>query len=53
VRIEFECCSRNFHDHRHDPRVCNLIVCWKHDWLGALIEVLELRAAIVRLSPHN
>ena len=50
VRIEFEYRSRNFHEHGHDPAACDLIVCWEHDWPNAPIEVLELRAAIARLS---
>jgi hypothetical protein len=50
VRIEFEYRSRNFRDHGHDPAKCDLIVCWEHDWPGAPIEVLELRAAIARLA---
>ena len=50
VRIEFEYRSRTFRDHGHDPQLCDLIVCWQHDWPGAPIEVLELRAAIARLS---
>jgi hypothetical protein len=50
VRIEFEYKSRNFHDHAHDPAGCDLIVCWEHDWAGAPVEVLELRAAVARLG---
>jgi hypothetical protein len=31
--------------HGHDPRKCDLVVCWKHDWAGAPagLRVLELR----------
>lgn len=32
VRIEFELNSRNFLDHGHNPKECDIIVCWKHDW---------------------
>ena len=49
VRIEFEYKSRNFRDHRHDPKGCDLIVCWEHDWPDAPVEVLELKTAIAGL----
>jgi hypothetical protein len=49
VRIEFEYRSRNFHQHRHDPDGCDLIVCWEHDWPEAPVEVLELKTAIAGL----
>ncbi len=32
VAIEFEYESRNFRDHRHDPKGCDLIICWTHNW---------------------
>ncbi len=45
VRIEFEYRSRNFVQHRHDPRSCDWIVCWVHDWpaVPRRIRVVELR----------
>jgi hypothetical protein len=46
VRIEFEFKSRNFVDHGHDPKGCDVIVCWEHDWPDCPLEVLELRAAM-------
>ena len=42
VRIEFEFESRNFLAHGHDPRGCDLIVCWKHNWDSCPVEVVEL-----------
>jgi hypothetical protein len=44
VRIEFEFESRNFLLHKHDPKKCDVIVCWKHNWAEcpANIEVIEL-----------
>ena len=52
VRIEFEYESRSFRDHRHDPRKCDLIVCWKHNWkeCPAELQVLELSKVIGRLG---
>jgi hypothetical protein len=32
VRIEFEFESLGFHRHRHDPKGCDIIVCWRHNW---------------------
>lgn len=48
VRIEFEFQSRNFRDHRHDAKACDLIVCWEHNWPNCPIEVLELQAVVDR-----
>jgi hypothetical protein len=42
IRIEFEFESGNFANHGHDPKGCDLIVCWKHTWEGCGIQVLEL-----------
>jgi hypothetical protein len=32
VRIEFEYESRHFRAHRHDALLCDIIVCWRHNW---------------------
>jgi hypothetical protein len=52
VRIEFEFESRNFRDHGHPPDGCDVIVCWRHNWLEcpAPLEVVELSAVIRTLS---
>ncbi|HEY2914528.1 MAG TPA: hypothetical protein VGK21_14290 [Candidatus Angelobacter sp.] len=44
LRIEFEYESKNFKLHGHDPKGCDMIVCWKHNWKDcpAEIEVIEL-----------
>jgi hypothetical protein len=42
VRVEFEYRSGNFLKHKHDPKQCDVIVCWEHDWRDCPIEVLEL-----------
>ena len=44
-RIEFEFCSSNFKLHGHDPKGCDWIVCWEHDWPEApkQLEIVELR----------
>jgi len=42
LRIEFEYESRNFVTHMHPVAECDLIVCWRHNWEGCPVEVLEL-----------
>lgn len=49
VRIEFEYKSSNFKDHGHAAQDCDLIVCWKHDWVDCPIEVIELETKIKEL----
>lgn len=48
VRVEFEKDSRSFAEHGHDPKGCDMIVCWRHNWKECPKEimVLELRKAI-------
>ena len=50
VRIEFEFYSSNFRDHGHDPSLCDVIVCWEHDWPDCPLEVVELRRVIDELE---
>jgi hypothetical protein len=42
VRIELEFESINFVTHEHDPKGCELIVCWIHNWKDSPVEVIEL-----------
>ncbi len=49
VYIEFEYKSSHFKDHGHDPKKCDLIVCWEHDWPECPVEVRELREEIKTL----
>jgi hypothetical protein len=46
VRIEFEFLSSNFKLHKHDPKGCDLVVCWEHDWPGCPVEVIALKEII-------
>ncbi|MGB8130900.1 MAG: hypothetical protein WCG81_14005 [Candidatus Angelobacter sp.] len=48
VRIEFEKNSRSFAEHGHDPKGCDMIVCWRHNWRACPKDmmVLELRKAV-------
>jgi hypothetical protein len=45
IRIEFEYRSSNFCRHGHDPKGCDWIVCWHHDWYDAPrhLEIIELK----------
>jgi hypothetical protein len=52
VRIEFEFRSSEFKAHGHDPQVCDLIVCWEHDWSACPLEVVELKTEIGKLDSH-
>ena len=47
-RIEFEYRSSNFKAHGHDPKGCDIIVCWEHDWRDCPedIFVIELKSEI-------
>jgi len=49
VRIEFELRSRNFVTHKHDPKSCDVIVCWEDDWPECPLEVLELKREVAVL----
>lgn len=46
LRCEAEYESKNFLAHKHDPKVCDLVVCWVHTQNLAL-PVLELSTGIV------
>ena len=47
VEVEFE--SRNFLKHGHDPKKCDVIVCWIHNWPECPVEVVELRNQLPKL----
>jgi hypothetical protein len=51
VRIEFEYESRHFRGHRHDPRHCDIIVCWRHNWKAcpSSLQIIELREVVRQL----
>jgi hypothetical protein len=52
VRIEFEYESRKFRSHHHDPRQCDFIVCWRHNWSNCPpnLQVLDLSAVVRSLA---
>lgn len=50
VRVEVEFQSRNFLQHYHDPKECDLIVCWEHNWAEAPMEVIALKDCLGAMS---
>lgn len=42
VYAEVEHRSSTFEYHGHNPKLCDLIVCWEHDWPEHSLPVLEL-----------
>lgn len=47
--VEFEYRSSNFKLHKHDPKKCDFVVCWEHDWTdypSNLIQIIELKDAL-------
>lgn len=42
VYAEVEHRSHSFYRHGHDPQMCDLIVCWEHDWADTPLPILEL-----------
>lgn len=50
IWIEFEYKSSNFKIHKHEPKECDIIVCWEHDWMESPIEVIELKSIIEKLE---
>ncbi len=43
-RAEFEYAASNFVSHGHDPRGCDLIICWRNDFPDSLLPILEIPA---------
>ena len=52
VFIELEIYSRNFKLHRHNPKGCHAIVCWKHNWPDCpeWLEVIELSKVVKKIG---
>jgi hypothetical protein len=42
VLVEYEFESKNFLLHHHAISECDVIVCWRHNWPGCPLEVIEL-----------
>jgi hypothetical protein len=55
VWIKFEYKSSTFKDHGHDPKECDILVCWEHDWkeCPSSLEVIELKSIIQNLKKRE
>jgi hypothetical protein len=53
VRIEVEFQSRNFLQHFHDPKECDLIVCWENNWPECPVEVIALKECLEAMGGLN
>jgi hypothetical protein len=42
TRVEFEVFSTDFLTHKHDENKCDVIVCWKDNWPGCRLRIIEL-----------
>jgi hypothetical protein len=54
LAVEFEWDSRSFREHKHDPSQCDLVICWRDNWIDRPpeLEVIQLSEEIKRL-PNN
>lgn len=52
-RVEFEYASSNFIAHGHDPRDCDLILCWKNDTPDLELPVIEVAAEKWAFTPAS
>lgn len=41
-RVEFEYVASNFDRHGHDPRQCDIIICWENDFPDSVLPVIAL-----------
>ena len=55
VSIEFEHVSKNFAEHGHDAKKCDVIVCWIHNWQECPehLGVIELSEVIKTLTKNE
>jgi hypothetical protein len=53
--VEVEMYSRNFREHRHDAKKCDVIVCWEHNWpeCPEWIEVIELKKVVEEMRDRE
>ncbi len=47
---EFEFKSSNFKLHKHNPKQCDVIICWEHDLKDCQVEVLSLKDRILEFK---
>lgn len=49
ARIEIEYESRNFLEHGHQVKECDMIVCWIHNWKECPLPVVELKPMVMEM----
>jgi len=49
-RAEFEFKSSLFRLHKHNPKQCDLVICWEHDWRNCPVEVMCLKQRIKEIK---
>ena len=50
---EFELFASNFYGHKHDPRLCDIVICWKDDTGACVLPVIELCNPDWAMVPPN
>lgn len=40
---EVEKKSSDFKYHKHNPKKCDMIICWEHDWKDCYLPILEIK----------
>jgi hypothetical protein len=53
VRVEIEYLARNFVEHNHDPKGCEVLVCWRNNWPDSPIEVIALEPLVKALAKRD
>ncbi len=49
-KAEFEFRSMNFKIHQHNPKDCDIVICWEHDWADCPLEVLCLKEIVTNFK---
>ncbi len=49
MKVEIEKNARDFLDHNHDIKRCDILVCWENDWGDCPMEIIELKSEIRKL----
>jgi len=42
IGAECEIVSKHFRSHRHDPKKCDLIICWRHNWKESPLPIFPI-----------
>lgn len=50
INVEFEHLSQNFLIHKHKIKECDLIICWKHNWINCPLRIIELSKEIKKID---